>query len=156
MRQAPEKLVSLVITKLILNQIIPVYGDGSQIRDWLFVDDHCDAIIRILEERPIGEIFNVSGKNQMTNLFTVKLICSAFDSEVGNFSNSFSKLMRFVKDRPGHDFRYDMNVEKIEARLKFKPKKIFEAGVFETVRWYLNNTKWVKNSLKRLNFRKIS
>ena len=130
-RQFPEKLIPKVIINALNNQSIPVYGNGKNIRDWLYVDDHCSAIQKVVEKGKIGETYNIAGKNEINNNSIIKLILKIM--------NKSTSLMKYVKDRPGHDFRYSLNSTKIEKKLGWKPKYDFENGIKETISWYLNN-----------------
>ena len=130
-RQFPEKLIPKVIINALNNKSIPVYGNGKNIRDWLYVIDHCRAIQKIIEKGKSGEIYNIAGKNEIDNNTIIKIILKSLDKP-------FS-LMKYVKDRPGHDFRYSLDSTKIENKLKWKPKYTFENGIKETVLWYVNN-----------------
>ena len=143
--QFPEKLIPLTIQNAISGKPIPIYGDGRQIRDWLYVDDHCEAIFAVLESGQTGESYNVGGNNQPTNLEIVRLICSILDELLPSSAHvPHQKLIRFVADRPGHDRRYAMDINKISRELSWQPKHDLEAGLRETVQWYLSNDKWVK------------
>jgi len=141
--QFPEKLIPHTILNLIFNKKIPIYGDGKQIRDWIYVEDHVDALLKIINKGQVGETYNIGGNNQLSNLFVIKKICDTmnkiyFKKNKINFSNSIT----FVKDRPGHDLRYGINQNKIYKLLKWKPKTNFSEGIEKTVKWYLNNKKW--------------
>ncbi len=133
-RQHPEKLIPKVIMLAKENKKIPVYGTGKNIRDWIFVDDHCDALLDILHRGKEGESYNISGSNEVTNNFIIKKILKIM--------NKSTELMSFVKDRPGHDFRYSLDSTKIKKKLGWRPKHNFEAGIEETIEWYLKNQKW--------------
>ncbi len=135
----PEKLIPLIILKALNNEKLPIYGDGKNIRDWIYVKDHCRAIDLILHKGKIGEIYNVGGKSEKSNLEVVKIILSI----LGKSEN----LIEFVPDRLGHDRRYAINNHKIETELGFKREVTFESGIEETVNWYLNNEKWWKMCL---------
>lgn len=143
--QFPEKLIPLVILNAIEGKALPIYGDGSQIRDWLYVDDHARALMRVLEEGLVGETYNIGGDNQRTNLQVVKEVCSILD-ELVTFHpagiSKFSELITYVADRPGHDTRYAINAEKIEKKLGWKPLETFESGIQKTVEWYISNKPW--------------
>ena len=135
--QFPEKLIPLMINNCLKNKDLPVYGDGMQIRDWLYVYDHCSAIDTVLHKGKIGEVYNIGGNNEKTNIDIVKLIIKI----VGKSQS----LIKHVKDRPGHDRRYAIDNTKITTQLGWKPKYTFEQGIKETVEWYLNNTQWIEN-----------
>jgi len=141
--QFPEKLIPLAITNLLDNQSIPVYGNGSNSRDWLHVSDHCNAINCILEKGNFGEIYNIGGGTEMTNLDTVKLLLKLLKQN--------DEFIQFVDDRKGHDFRYSVNFTKIQNECGYYPVKNFYNSIEETVRWYQSNEQWwrpLKKSLK--------
>jgi dTDP-glucose 4,6-dehydratase len=140
--QFPEKLIPLTILNALDRKSIPIYGDGQNIRDWLYVIDHCEAIYLVLQHGKIGETYNVGGLNEQTNLTVVKKICAILDELVSK-SNSYSDLMTFVADRPGHDRRYSIDCHKISSELGWRPKENFDSGLLKTVQWYLNNSAWV-------------
>ena len=147
--QYPEKLIPLVINNCLIGKKIPVYGDGKQIRDWLYVDDHCAALEKVLKIGKIGETYNIGGRNESTNIELVNLICSTLDIYVKKKkehpSESFKELITFVKDRPGHDYRYSINAKKIESALDWNPSVNLENGVKKTVEWYLQNENWMES-----------
>ena len=144
--QFPEKLIPLVILHAIGGRPIPVYGDGQNVRDWLYVADHCEAIRLVLSRGKIGETYNIGGRNQMKNLEVVETICSALDELRPNDSVVPHKnLIKFVADRPGHDRRYAMNASKIESELGWKPGETFATGIRKTVQWYLDNETWIQS-----------
>ena len=148
--QFPEKLIPLTIHNALQIKDIPIYGDGQQIRDWLYVGDHCSAIRHVLEEGNTGDIYNVGGYNEKTNLEVVNTICEILDELQPRLdSNSYKSLIKFVKDRPGHDKRYAINATKIEKNLNWKPTETFETGIQKTVQWYLNHQDWVSNIINR-------
>ncbi|WP_028595318.1 dTDP-glucose 4,6-dehydratase [Paenibacillus assamensis] len=132
----PEKLIPLVITKALANQEIPLYGDGLNIRDWLYVEDHCSAIDLVIHKGANGEIYNIGGNNERTNIQIVKFILQ----ELGKPES----LIRYVEDRLGHDRRYGIDASKITTKLGWKPKHNFETGIKETIRWYLDNKEWLE------------
>ena len=142
--QFPEKLIPLCILNALNDKPLPIYGDGKHIRDWLYVGDHCSAIREILINGQIGEAYNVGGWNEKTNLEVVEALCAILD-ELKPKSNakSYSDQITFVKDRPGHDRRYAIDVSKLEGELECKPKETFESGLRKTVIWYLENLNWV-------------
>lgn len=141
----PEKLIPLVILNALNGKPLPIYGDGQQIRDWLYVSDHCSAIRRVLEKGQIGETYNVGGWNEKTNLDVVKTICSVLDSlKPREDGQSYAEQITFVTDRPGHDRRYAIDARKIERDLQWKPQETFDTGIRKTVQWYLNNPAWVE------------
>jgi len=142
--QFPEKLIPLMILNARGGKALPVYGDGMNVRDWLYVEDHCEAIATVLERGRPGETYNIGGWNEKPNLEIVRLICDLLD-EMAPRAGSRRDLITFVKDRPGHDRRYAMDARKIERELGWKPKATFESGIRETVRWYLANEAWVRD-----------
>ena len=141
--QFPEKLIPLMIINCIGLRDLPVYGDGQNIRDWLYVDDHCSAIKTIYENGVVGETYNIGGNNEIKNIEIVNTICSILD-ELKPLENkkSYSDLIKFVKDRPGHDLRYAINAEKIQKELNWFPSESFESGIKKTILWYLENESW--------------
>jgi len=140
----PEKLIPLCILNAVNGKSLPIYGDGLQIRDWLYVKDHCSAIRTILEKGRLGENYNVGGWNEKTNLDVVKTLCSILDEiKPKSDGTKYETQMIFVKDRPGHDRRYAIDATKLERELGWTPKETFEAGIRKTVEWYLNNKVWV-------------
>lgn len=144
--QFPEKLIPLVIHNAISGKALPIYGDGSNVRDWLYVTDHCLGIMAVLDKGRLGETYNIGGNNEKTNLEVVKTICSMLDELHPNSPvTPHEKLITFVKDRPGHDARYAINAEKIHDELGWSPQESFETGIHKTVAWYLQNTAWVDN-----------
>ncbi|MFI4962387.1 MAG: dTDP-glucose 4,6-dehydratase [Legionellales bacterium] len=145
--QFPEKLIPLCIQKALSSEPIPIYGNGQQIRDWLFVGDHCAAIRRTLESGTPGAYYAIGGGNEKTNLEVVHTICSILDQELPRADGlSYAQFISFVRDRPGHDLRYAINASKIQRELGWSPEEHFESGIRKTVLWYLNNQQWVKNS----------
>ncbi len=140
----PEKLIPLCIHNALTGQPLPIYGDGQQIRDWLYVKDHCSAIRRVLEAGSLGEVYNVGGWNEKANLEVVKTLCAILDEEQPRADGlSYATQISFVKDRPGHDRRYAIDASKLERELGWKPAETFESGIRKTVRWYLANPDWV-------------
>ena len=143
--QFPEKLIPLMIINCLDWKPLPVYGDGQNIRDWLFVDDHCSAIKAVYENGAIGETYNVGGNNEIKNIDIVITICTILDDlQPSDNGKSYSELITFVKDRPGHDFRYAINAKKIQNELGWFPRESFETGIKKTVEWYLENESWWK------------
>jgi dTDP-glucose 4,6-dehydratase len=142
----PEKLIPLCILNALDGKPLPIYGDGQQIRDWLYVKDHCSAIRRVLESGRLGEVYNVGGWNEKANLDVVKTLCAILDelSPKAN-SESYATQITFVKDRAGHDRRYAIDARKLEQELGWKPAETFETGIRKTVQWYLDNQEWVAN-----------
>lgn len=143
--QFPEKLIPLVIAQALSGKSLPVYGDGKQVRDWLYVGDHTAAIRRVLQAGVPGETYNIGGDNQKTNLEVVHLICTLLDELAPSSENKrHAELIRFVADRPGHDRRYAIDARKIKKELTWHPEHSFEAGLRATVSWYLANQPWVR------------
>ena len=143
--QFPEKLIPLMIINALNGKDLPVYGEGNQIRDWLYVEDHCEAIYSVLLNGGIGETYNVGGENQPTNLSIVKQICQILDKEFPDSPyKPHERLIKYVPDRPGHDFRYAMDISKISSELGWKPKQTLENGLRKTVKWYLEHHDWIE------------
>ena len=137
--QHKEKLIPLLIHNCLENKKLPIYGDGSNIRDWLFVEDHCDALTVVLEKGINGETYNIGGKNEIKNIEVVKKVCNLMDElRPKKDGDSYQELITFVDDRLGHDYRYGLNISKIEKELNWSPKENFESGLKKTVEWYLN------------------
>ena len=142
----PEKLIPLVIHNALAGKPLPIYGDGQQIRDWLYVKDHCSAIRRVLEAGRVGETYNVGGWNEKANLEVVHTICAILDELKPRADGKpYEEQITYVQDRPGHDRRYAIDASKIEHELGWKPAETFETGIRKTVRWYLDNQGWVQN-----------
>jgi dTDP-glucose 4,6-dehydratase len=142
----PEKLIPLVFVNAMAGKELPIYGDGQQIRDWLFVTDHCSAIRRVLEAGVLGETYNVGGWNEKANLDIVHTVCDLLDElRPRNDGKKYCEQIAFVADRPGHDQRYAIDARKIERELDWKPAETFETGIRKTVQWYLDNQEWVIN-----------
>ena len=141
--QFPEKLIPLMIINALNNKSLPVYGKGHNVRDWLYVLDHCDAIYTVLERGEVGQTYNVGGNNEIKNIDVIEAICDILDHLIpkGN-SESYKKLIHFVQDRPGHDFRYAIDASKLNSKLGWFPKESFESGLEKTIRWYINNKNW--------------
>jgi dTDP-glucose 4,6-dehydratase len=144
--QFPEKLIPLVIHHALQGKPIPVYGDGLNIRDWLFVTDHCRAIMAVMDKGRPGEVYNVGGNSEKTNLEVIRTVCAILD-DVAPFADQrrHDTLITFVKDRPGHDQRYAIDASKITDEIGWAPEETFETGIRKTVQWYLDNAQWVKN-----------
>ena len=137
--QHHEKLIPLIITNALENKNLPIYGDGKNIRDWLYVEDHCEAIIKILANGKPGETYNIGGSCEKNNLEVVSEICKILDSiKPKQDGSSYEEQIEFVKDRPGHDFRYSLDTSKIEKDFNWKPKESFTSGLEKTIQWYLN------------------
>ena len=144
--QFPEKLIPLCIHNALSGKPLPIYGDGQQVRDWLYVTDHCSAIRRVLDAGKVGDVYNVGGWNEMPNLTVVNTLCKILDRESPRADGcSYSSQIVFVTDRLGHDRRYAIDARKIESELGWKPAETFESGISKTVRWYLDNLTWVSN-----------
>ncbi len=142
----PEKLIPLVIHNALAGKPLPIYGDGQQVRDWLYVKDHCSAIRRVLEDGRTGETYNVGGWNEKPNLEVVETLCKILDErQPREDGRSYAEQITFVKDRPGHDRRYAIDASKIEQELGWRPEETFETGIRKTVDWYLDNQDWVEN-----------
>ncbi len=149
----PEKLIPLMIVNALAGKPLPVYGDGRQIRDWLYVKDHCSAIRRVLERGKPGEVYNVGGWNEKANLDIVHTVCALLDElRPKGDGKSYREQIAFVTDRPGHDRRYAIDARKIERELGWKPLETFETGIRKTVQWYLDNPDWV-NSVQSGSYR---
>jgi len=141
----PEKLIPLIILNALAGKPLPVYGDGSQIRDWLYVEDHARALYKVATEGKIGETYNIGGHNERKNIDVVKTICGILDGIITDKPNgiaSFADLITFVTDRPGHDMRYAIDASKIKNDLGWVPEETFETGIEKTVHWYLDNKQW--------------
>jgi dTDP-glucose 4,6-dehydratase len=146
----PEKLIPLVILNALEGKPLPIYGNGQQIRDWLYVEDHARALYLVATQGSIGETYNIGGHNEKANIDVVKTICNLLEelqaeneySKSSGVQDGFAGLISYVKDRPGHDIRYAIDASKIERELGWKPKESFESGIRKTVNWYLNNKKW--------------
>jgi dTDP-glucose 4,6-dehydratase len=141
--QFPEKLIPLAINNIKNNKLIPVYGKGSNIRDWLYVEDHASAIDLIFHKGTHGETYNIGGENEWKNIDLIKLLCSIMDVKLNRISGTSEKLIGYVKDRPGHDMRYAIDSSKLTNELGWSPSLDFEHGLEKTVDWYLNNQKWL-------------
>jgi dTDP-glucose 4,6-dehydratase len=144
----PEKLIPLMIVNALAGKALPVYGNGQQIRDWLYVKDHCSAIRRVLEAGTLGEVYNVGGWNEKPNLDIVHTVCALLDElRPRADKKSYAEQISFVTDRPGHDRRYAIDARKLERELGWKPAETFDSGIRKTVQWYLDNQGWVNNVL---------
>ena len=143
--QFPEKLIPLMIINAIEGKPLPIYGDGQQIRDWLYVEDHAQALRTVLEKGKVGETYNIGGNNEKTNLQVVKTLCNILEElhpSTHLEKNTYQDLIVYVEDRPGHDNRYAINNNKIAQELGWQPKETFETGLHKTVAWYLENQTW--------------
>jgi dTDP-glucose 4,6-dehydratase len=143
--QFPEKLIPLMIVNALAGKALPIYGDGQNVRDWLYVRDHCTAIRAVIDRGRVGETYNIGGWNEKTNMEIVHTVCSLLDELRPDPSGSYRRLITFVSDRPGHDRRYAIDARKIERELGWRPAETFETGIRRTVKWYLENTDWVAN-----------
>jgi len=142
----PEKLIPLCILNALKGKPLPIYGDGQQIRDWLYVKDHCSAIRVVLEKGQLGETYNVGGWNEKTNLEVVEILCAILDELKPKVDgSSYATQITYVKDRPGHDRRYAIDATKLERDLNWKPRETFETGIRKTIQWYLDNQAWVEH-----------
>ena len=148
--QFPEKLIPVIILNALNGKNLPIYGDGQQVRDWLYVEDHAQALLTVIEKGEIGEIYNIGGSNEKTNLEVVKEICIILDELIPNkFKEiiSYTDLIKFVSDRPGHDIRYAIDTKKINTELDWYPSETFETGLRKTIEWYLKNNLWCSRVL---------
>ena len=145
--QFPEKLIPLMIANIMNRKPLPVYGKGENVRDWLWVEDHCAAIDLIFHQGKNGETFNIGGENEWKNIELVRYLCSIMDHKLGRKSGESAQLITFVTDRPGHDLRYAINCDKLKRELSWKPSLTFEVGLAKTVDWYIENTNWVTQIL---------
>ena len=149
--QFPEKLIPLIIINCIDWKQLPVYGNGENIRDWLFVEDHCIALETIFSKGKVGETYNIGGSNEIKNIDIVKIICDIMDELKPSKNGSYRNLITFVDDRPGHDKRYAVDSSKLQNTLKWEPKESFQSGIKKTIEWYLNNEKWWRK-IQRNNY----
>ena len=145
--QFPEKLIPLMIINALAGKPLPIYGDGMNIRDWLYVGDHCSAIRAVLERGRIGETYNIGGLNEQPNKAIVNRICALLDELRPDSAGPYSRLITYVKDRPGHDRRYAVDIGKIQSELGWAPQQTFDSGIRKTISWYLDNTSWIKQVL---------
>jgi dTDP-glucose 4,6-dehydratase len=144
-RQFPEKLIPVIILKALQRESLPVYGNGENIRDWLHVEDHCEAIACVLEKGAPGETYNIGGRAEYRNIDVVKSICAILNELVPHSDGPYEKLITYVNDRLGHDYRYAINCTKIESQLGWKPRHTFIQGLRETIQWYLKNSAWIND-----------
>ena len=145
--QFPEKLIPLVITRALRGEPLPVYGDGTNVRDWLYVTDHCEAIRMVLERGRLGETYNIGGWNEKSNIEIVRTVCGLLDEMQPDLAGPRERLITFVTDRPGHDRRYAIDARKIADEIGWRPAETFETGIRRTVRWYLDHAGWVEGVL---------
>jgi dTDP-glucose 4,6-dehydratase len=143
-RQFPEKLIPLMVLNALKGLPLPVYGDGRNVRDWLYVMDHCDGIRTVLARGIPGQTYNIGGRQEMSNLEVVRQVCEILDDLVPA-RTPYADLVAFVKDRPGHDRRYAMDIAKIERELGWQPRETFASGLRKTIQWYLENSQWVEH-----------
>jgi len=143
--QFPEKLIPVMIEKMVEEKALPVYGDGKNIRDWLFVEDHNSAVWSVMRSGRLGETYNIGGENEWENIRLVETLCDLVSLEKGKAEGYYRKLISYVKDRPGHDRRYAINCDKLKIELGWKQSVTFEEGLLRTVKWYLSNREWIKN-----------
>ncbi len=143
--QFPEKLIPVMIENMLQEQPLPVYGDGKNIRDWLFVEDHNTAVWAVMQNGRLGETYNIGGENEWENIKLVHTLCEVVSEETDLDKEYYKKLITFVKDRPGHDQRYAINCDKLKNELGWKQSVTFEEGLKKTVRWYLENREWIEN-----------
>jgi dTDP-glucose 4,6-dehydratase len=149
--QFPEKLIPLSIMRALSEQPLQIYGEGTNVRDWLFVDDHAEALLTVIESGKTGRQYNIGGDNEKTNLEVVKQICRLMDDLKPRKSGSYLDLIAFTKDRPGHDFRYALDISRIKSELSWRPSTNFEDGLKKTIKWYLENEIWWRPLLNELN-----
>jgi len=148
--QFPEKLVPLIILNCIKGKVLPIYGEGEQVRDWLYVNDHVKALLKVVMDGKIGETYNIGGNNEKTNLEVVLMICEILDKLMPNDKydiKSYKDLIEFVEDRPGHDKRYAIDASKISKQLNYNPEESFESGLTKTIKWFLDNQNWCQDVL---------
>ncbi|MCZ2357525.1 MAG: dTDP-glucose 4,6-dehydratase [Bacteroidia bacterium] len=145
--QFPEKLIPLMIANIINRKPLPVYGKGENVRDWLWVEDHCSAIDAIFHQGKNGETFNIGGENEWKNIDLVQYLCKIMDEQLGRKPGESAQLISFISDRPGHDLRYAINCDKVKKELGWKQSLTFETGLVKTVEWYIQNTEWVNQVL---------
>lgn len=144
--QFPEKLIPLMIINCLHGKHLPVYGKGENVRDWLFVRDHCEAILTVLRKGKVGETYNIGGNNEIKNIDVIQIVCAVLDEILPRDNGLvYSELIHYVTDRPGHDFRYAIDATKIEKELGWSPMESFETGVRKTIQWYLDNRTWWKS-----------
>jgi len=151
--QFPEKLIPVMILNALEGKPLPIYGKGENVRDWLYVTDHCEAIWTVIQKGKLGETYNIGGNNEWTNIDIVHKICEVLAEKLGKQPDEFKKLITYVKDRPGHDLRYAIDSTKIQKELNWYPKETFETGLDKTVRWYLDNSEWTE-SIKTGEYKK--
>ena len=143
--QFPEKLIPLIILNAVNGKDLPVYGDGKNVRDWLYVEDHIDALLKVLHNGRVGESYNIGGESEVTNISMVETICSLLDKKKPKSNGSYFDQVKYIEDRPGHDFRYAIDIAKISKELQWKPRTSLSIGIEKTIDWYLNNPEWIEN-----------
>ena len=150
--QFPEKLIPVVILNAMAGKSLPIYGDGANIRDWLYVDDHAEALLLVLEKGAVGRSYNIGGREERTNLEMVRILCDIMDQLKPRAKGTYSDLITFVKDRPGHDARYAIDTMRINKELRWQPSVTLEEGLNKTVKWYLGNENWWRPLVNRVRF----
>jgi len=154
--QFPEKLIPLTIINCLENKKLPIYGTGQNVRDWLYVKDHCVAIDKVINKGSVGETYNIGGLNEITNIDIVKRICRILDKTIPNSNgSSYQKLVTYVEDRPGHDHRYAVDINKIKNNLGWSPAESFDTGIKKTIEWYLENKSWWRGLKKKYNQQRL-
>jgi len=151
--QFPEKLIPVMILNMLEGKPLPIYGKGENVRDWLYVTDHCEAIWTVMQKGKVGETYNIGGNNEWKNIDIVYEICEVLAEKLGKQADEFKKLITFVKDRPGHDLRYAIDSTKIQKELNWYHKETFETGLKKTIAWYLDNSEWTE-SIKTGDYKK--
>jgi dTDP-glucose 4,6-dehydratase len=144
--QFPEKLIPLTVHNAVNGRELPVYGDGQQVRDWLYVTDHCAALRLVLAKGKLGDTYNIGGGNEKKNIEVVQAICAALDECLPKTNGKYESQIAFVRDRPGHDRRYGIDASKLERELGWRAEENFNSGLRKTVRWYLDNSRWVERA----------
>jgi dTDP-glucose 4,6-dehydratase len=142
--QFPEKLIPLMIINALDGKQLPIYGDGQNIRDWLYVEDHCEAIYQVLQHGKVGQTYNIGGNNELANITVVEQICQILDNLVPKSNFRYSSLITYIKDRPGHDRRYAVDCSKIKDELGWEPQENFTSGLIKTIQWYLEKRTWIE------------
>ena len=142
--QFPEKLIPLMILRALDRKSLPVYGEGLNVRDWLYVEDHCEAIWRVIQQGKVGETYNIGGNSERRNIDVVRDVCRIVADETGCVQSELEALIEFVADRPGHDLRYAIDASKLKRECGWEPRESFDSGLRRTVRWYLDNGPWVE------------
>lgn len=150
--QFPEKFIPLIIMNALAHKPLPIYGDGLNIRDWLYVSDHCSAIRTVLSKGKIGGTYNIGGWNEISNIDIARTVCQLLDEMKPNPEGTYEKLITFVKDRPGHDRRYAIDARKIEKELGWRPSETFTSGICKTVKWYLEHAAWIASVKNKASF----